>query len=57
MLAYALVEVGDQEAIDLFLSRDEAEAALEECIRDEPQWQSMLRIVKVELQQADLSQN
>jgi DNA-binding transcriptional ArsR family regulator len=33
---YALVELGDQEAIDVYLRREDALAALAECVRDEP---------------------
>ena len=36
MRAYALVELGDSEAIDLFLREEDAEAALEDALRDEP---------------------
>jgi hypothetical protein len=35
--AYALVELGDSEAIGLFLREEDAERALEECLHDEPQ--------------------
>jgi hypothetical protein len=42
--AYALVELGDYEAIDLFLREEDAERALEECIQDEPQWTGSLRV-------------
>jgi hypothetical protein len=33
--AYALVELGDAEAIDLFLREEDARAALEDALRDE----------------------
>jgi hypothetical protein len=33
---YALVELGDQEAIDVFIRREDAFAALRDCLRDEP---------------------
>jgi hypothetical protein len=36
--AYALVEFGDAEAIDLFLREEEAQAALEDALADEPGW-------------------
>jgi hypothetical protein len=32
--AFALVELGDSEAIDLFLREEDAERALEECLQD-----------------------
>jgi hypothetical protein len=34
--AYALVELGDSEAIDLFLREEDAELALRDALRDEP---------------------
>jgi hypothetical protein len=36
--AFALVEFGDSEAIDLFLREEDARRALEEALRDEPEW-------------------
>jgi hypothetical protein len=47
--AWALVERGDREAIDLFLSTEEAEQALADCLRDEPAWRGLLWIEEVEL--------
>ena len=44
---YALIEVGDPEAIDVFL-RLEAEHALEDCLRDEPEWRGLLRVEEIE---------
>jgi hypothetical protein len=49
MQAWALVQAGDPEAIDVFLSRDEAEGALADCLRDEPQWRYLLRVEEIEL--------
>jgi hypothetical protein len=43
MRLYALVEAGDPETIDLFLSEEEAQRALEGCLRDEPSWRDVLR--------------
>jgi hypothetical protein len=34
---YALVELGDQEAIDVFIRREDTFAALRDCLRDEPE--------------------
>jgi hypothetical protein len=48
MRAYALVELGDSEAIDLFLREEDAERALQECLRDEPQWADLLSVEPVE---------
>jgi hypothetical protein len=53
--AYALVELGDSEAIDLFLREEDAERALEECLQDEPQWAGLLRVGLVELDERDTS--
>ena len=49
MQARALVQTGDPEAIDVFLSREEAKEALAGCLRDEPDWRSLLRIEAIEL--------
>jgi hypothetical protein len=46
---YALAEAGDPEAIDVYLCEQDAQRALEDCLRDEPQWQGLLSIAPVEL--------
>lgn len=38
MRLYALVQSGDPEAIDVYLAEEDAQRALEDCLRDEPQW-------------------
>jgi len=53
---YALVEVDDTKAIDLFLSQGDAEQALSDCLLDEPEWRDTLRIAVVELR-ASMSPN
>jgi hypothetical protein len=55
--AYALIEFGDSEAIDLFLREEDAERALEEALRDEPGWAGLLRVEPVELDQRSSSEN
>jgi hypothetical protein len=50
--AYALVELGDPEAIDLFLREEDAQAALENALHDEPGWAGTLRVEAVELDEA-----
>jgi hypothetical protein len=35
--AWALIELGDQEAIDLFLREEDVEGALEDAVSDEPE--------------------
>lgn len=49
MVAWALVEDGDWEAIDVFLTRADAERALAGCVRDEPEWRWTLRVEEIEL--------
>jgi hypothetical protein len=44
---YALVEAGDPEAIDVYLCED-AQRALEDCLRDEPEWRGFLRVETVD---------
>ena len=37
MRLYALTELHDREAIELFVTEEDARRALEDCLRDEPQ--------------------
>ena len=48
MRLYALVEAGDTEAIDVFIRPEDAQRALEECLRDEPDWRGLLRVEEIE---------
>ena len=57
MRLYALVEAGDHEAIDIFLFNEDAQRALEDCLRDEPEWRGLLRVQEIEAPGAELSQN
>ena len=57
MRLYALVELGDPEAIDVFLCGKDAQRALEGCLRDEPDWRGQLWIEEIELEGASLSPN
>jgi hypothetical protein len=52
MRLYALVEAGDPEAIDVFLAEADAQRALEDCLRDEPQWRGPLHVEEIELSDA-----
>ena len=52
MRLYALVEAGDSEAIDIYLCEQDAQRALEDCLRDEPDWRGLLRVEAVELAEA-----
>jgi hypothetical protein len=56
MMLYALVETGDSQAIDVFLCEEGAQRALDDCLRDEPEWRGLLRIAAVELE-ASISLN
>jgi hypothetical protein len=57
MRLYALVEAGDPEAIDVYLCEQDAQQALHDCLRDEPEWPGLLRIEEVEFSGATLSPN
>jgi hypothetical protein len=47
--AWALVQVDNSAAIDLYLTHEKAEEALADCLRDEPEWRDLLRIEEIEL--------
>jgi len=49
MRAWALVDLGDSESIDLFLREQDAENALADCLRDGPDWIGSSRVEPVEL--------
>ena len=57
MRLYAPVEAGDPDAVDVYLCEEDAQRALEDCLRDEPQWRGLLRVEEVELSGASLSAN
>ena len=46
-----------RETLDLFLTREAAEAELQEILVDEPEWVNVLRVVPIELDGRDLSAN
>jgi hypothetical protein len=48
----ALVEAGDSKAIDVYLREQDAERALEDCLRDEPEWRGILEVTDVEFSSA-----
>jgi hypothetical protein len=50
MRLYALTELRDPEAIELFITEEDARRALEDCLRDEPQWRGRLEVTKVEVE-------
>ena len=49
MRAFALVELGDSDAIDLRLREEDARRALREILWDEPEWPSTFYVEPVEL--------
>ena len=53
----SLVELGDSEAIDLFLREEDARTALEDAIRDEPEWAGLLYVKPVDLDEREVSAN
>jgi hypothetical protein len=58
MRVYALTSSQLQnETLDLFLTREAAEAELREILGDEPEWADVLSVVEVELDGRATSQN
>jgi hypothetical protein len=55
--AFALVEVGHRQAIDLYLQREDADAEIEEILGDEPDWTGLLYVVPIELDERRGSAN
>jgi len=57
MRLYALTELHDPEAIELFITEADAKRALEACLRDEPEWRGLLEVKEVELDHERTSLN
>lgn len=57
MRAYALAEVGDRLAVDLFVRKEDAFEAIEEAAEDDPQWAAMLFVAPIELDERYISPN
>ena len=57
MRAYALAEIGRNEAIDVYLRREDAWAALEEILNDHPDRAGGLFVTPIELDERELSLN
>jgi hypothetical protein len=55
--AYALVEIGDPGAIELFLREEDPVCAREEALRDEPDWVGALTVEPVESDEREVSLN
>lgn len=54
---YALADLGDRLALDVYLRREDAFADLEEFLRDEPDRAGLLHVVPIELDERVFSQN
>jgi hypothetical protein len=57
MRLYALTELRDPEAIELFLTEEHARRALEDCLREEPGWRGLLRVEEIEFSSKTESAN
>ena len=57
MRAYALAELGDRLAVDVFVRREDAWDALEDALKDEPSWAGTLFVAPIELDERDVSAN
>jgi hypothetical protein len=58
LLVYALTSSQClHETLDLFLTREAAEAELREILQDEPDWKDVLRVVPIELDGRYVSPN
>ncbi len=59
MQVYALLTSSQSlhETLDLFLTREAAEAELREILQDEADWRDVLRVVPIELDARNLSAN
>jgi hypothetical protein len=53
---FALVEVGERQAIDLYVRREDAYAVLDEVLRAEPEW-IHLHVLPLDLGEAEFSLN
>jgi hypothetical protein len=50
MRLYALVSAETEKTVDFYPTMDEAEGALAECLTDEPEWATVLRVEPVEFE-------
>jgi hypothetical protein len=57
MRLYALTELHDPEAIELFITEEDARRALDDCLGDEPQWRGRLEVTEVQLDHERTSLN
>jgi hypothetical protein len=49
--AYALAELGERLAVDVFVRREDAFAALQDALTHEPEWAATLFVAAIELEQ------
>jgi hypothetical protein len=49
--------LGDSEAIDLFRREEDAQAALDDAVRDEPDWAGTLFVAPIDLAEREVSLN
>ena len=57
MRLYALTDLHDPEAIELFITEEDARGALEDCLRDEPRWRGRVEVTEAELDHEHTSLN
>jgi hypothetical protein len=57
MRAHALMDRASSEAIDIYLRREDADAARGDLLRDEPTWAPDFSVVEIELDERQLSAN
>ena len=57
MRAYALAELGDSLALDVFIRREDGFAALEDAVNDEGDLVGKLFVAPIELDERDVSAN
>jgi hypothetical protein len=57
MRAFALTEIGRNEAIDVYLRREDAWAALEEILNEKRDWAGALSVTPIELDERESSLN
>jgi hypothetical protein len=57
MRAFALTEIGRNEAIDVYLRREDAWAALEEILNEKRDWAGALCVTPIELDERESSLN
>jgi hypothetical protein len=57
MRAYALLDIGDRLAVDVFIEREDAFAARDDALHDQPEWATALYVAPIELDGQDVSPN